>query len=483
MDQNNEYRIEDGVLYLELSGKLDKNSADELREKFNRICAEAEFSGICIDMNALSGISSAGLSVLLAMKKSLMGGSMRAENVNSVVMQLFEDTGFDSFIETETAAGGNEIAVSNANFSKWVACWGTATSITERKEAIYAKDITFRYPIHLCFNGSKIRVHFSNLTGTEDVVLNKAFADKIPLTVNGKKEIKIKAGKEILTDEIEYSARKGGTVYISFYLKNFTQMNAGTLVTGPLSGGGYAYGDFADKNSLPDELSNTTQWYYFLNTVDVYTEAKNYAVCCYGDSITAQDWPDYLQLELEKRRKNDIAVIRRAVCGTRILRQYDCIAYQSYGLKGETRFPIETNIAGLKTVIIQHGINDIIHPVGVEVNKFRPMTDMPVFDELKDGVENFYVSCARANDLKVISGTLLPIYGWRTYSEDKEALRKEFNEWLRTSKSFDGCIDFDKAVRDENQIEKFGEGYDSGDHLHPSQKAYMKMAEVAADML
>ena len=133
MDQNNEYRIEDGVLYLELSGKLDKNSADELREKFNRICAEAEFSGICIDMNALSGISSAGLSVLLAMKKSLMGGSMRAENVNSVVMQLFEDTGFDSFIETETAAGGNEIAVSNANFSKWVACWGTATSITDRK--------------------------------------------------------------------------------------------------------------------------------------------------------------------------------------------------------------------------------------------------------------------------------------------------------------------------------------------------------------
>lgn len=368
-------------------------------------------------------------------------------------------------------------------FKKWVSVWGTATSISDRREAVYAKDLTLRYPIRLCFNGSKIRVRFSNLTGTEDVKIEKAFAGKTPLKQGGQTPITIPAGKEVTTDEVEFNAVAGETVDISFYLKDCTQMNAGTLVAGPLSGGTYAYGDFAESEEFPEDLSRPTSWYYFLNTVDVYTEEKNRAICCYGDSITAQDWPDYLQLELESRGIKDIAVIRRAVCGTRILRQYDCITYQAYGLKGETRFPIETNIAGLESVIIQHGINDIIHPVGKEVNKFRPMTDMPTFDDLKGGMEKLYIEDCRKRGTKVYSGTLLPIYGWRTYAQFREDLRTQFNEWLRTNKNFDGCIDFDQAVRDPSMPLKFAEGFDSGDHLHPSKEAYKAMAKAAADFI
>ena len=71
-------------------------------------------------------------------------------------------------------------------YNKWVACWGNATSITDRKEAVYAKDITLRYPIFMPFSGSKLRLRFSNLTGTEPVSLSKiviATADgrKIPM--------------------------------------------------------------------------------------------------------------------------------------------------------------------------------------------------------------------------------------------------------------------------------------------------------------
>jgi hypothetical protein len=50
-----------------------------------------------------------------------------------------------------------------------VACWGTATSITDRREAVYAKNLTLRYPIRMCFSGSMLRFRFSNLTGTEPV--------------------------------------------------------------------------------------------------------------------------------------------------------------------------------------------------------------------------------------------------------------------------------------------------------------------------
>ena len=103
---------------------------------------------------------------------------------------------------------------------------------------------------------------------------------------------------------------------------------------------------------------------------------------------------------------SNTSIIRRAVSGTRILRQYDCITYQAYGLKGATRFPIEMNVAGATDVIIQHGINDIIHPVGTDVNPFRPWSDLPTVEEMQQGVENIYVRPAKAMGLKVWSGTL-----------------------------------------------------------------------------
>ena len=303
-------------------------------------------------------------------------------------------------------------------FSKWVACWGNATSITDRKEATYAKDLTLRYPIRACFSGNKLRFHFSNLTGTEPVTISEAYvahspvtsaqssqhpagsrerfsdasSDAVytptPITFGGRTSAAIPAGEEILSDEIAFDVIAGETFDVSLYFADFTQMNAGTAITGPLSGGKYSYGNFAKSATLPDDLTRKTNWIYFLNTIDIFTEEKNFALVCFGDSITAQDWPDYLTLRCARDGFNNVAIIRRAVSGTRILREYSCITYAAYGLKGATRFPIEMNVAGARSVIVQHGINDIIHPVGVEVNKFRPWSDMPTADDLINGVRS-----------------------------------------------------------------------------------------------
>lgn len=377
-----------------------------------------------------------------------------------------------------------------SDFTKWVACWGNATSISDRKEAVYAKDLTLRYPIRVVFSGNKLRFHFSNLTGTEDVKITKAYValkcdtyNPVEITLGNETTFSIPAGKEITSDEIAFSIEAGQTIEVSMYFSDFTQMNAGTLVTGPLSKGQYAYGDFANQKNFPDDLSRNTNWFYFLNTVDVFTEEKNHALVCYGDSITAQSWPDYLAQKAWDKGFHNVAIIRRAVCGTRILREYSCITYAAYGLKGETRFPIEMNVAGASAVIIQHGINDIIHPVGVEVNKFRPWTDMPTALDLEKGVEELYIAHARKLGVKVWSGTLLPIFGWRTYEPFRDEVRNEFNEWLRTCKKFDGCVDFDKAVRDPAKPEAFAPGFDSGDHLHPSETAYKAMADAVPESL
>ena len=267
------------------------------------------------------------------------------------------------------------------NNTKWVACWGNATSITNRSEAIYAKNLTLRYPVRMPFSGSQLRFRFSNLTGTEPVTLNKVLVDHTPITFDGKTSVTLMPGKETESDAISHAVSRGDTIEVSMYMADYTQMNSGTLITGPLSKGFYAYGDYAEADVLPLDLTRHTNWFYFLNTIDVLTSADNRAIVCYGDSITAQSWPDYMaQLAFG----SNVAIIRRAVSGTRILRQYDCITYQAYGLKGSTRFPIEMNVAGATDVIIQHGINDIIHPVGEDVNPFRPWSDLPTVEEMEE---------------------------------------------------------------------------------------------------
>lgn len=375
-----------------------------------------------------------------------------------------------------------------SNFSKWVACWGNATSYTDQTACTYSKDITLRYPVRICFDGDAVRVRLSNITGSEPVCLIASVAKMIgdeadvsairQLEVNGNTDIVIDGGCEITTDPVNMDLHRGDMICISIYLPSYTCMNSGVLITGPLSRGSFCYGRHDADKSFPLDKSRKTNWFYFLNTIDIHTEEKNKAVICYGDSITAQAWPDFLIQRCFDEGFEDTAIIRRAVSGTRILRQYDCITYAAYGLKGSTRFPIEMNTSGVSSVIIQHGINDIIHPVGTDVNPFRPWDDMPTAEELAEGVRDIYVKYAREKGIKVYSGTLLPIKGWRTYADFREKVRNEFNEYLRRSDDFDGCVDFDKAVRDPEDPERFKEGYDSGDHLHPSMSCYIKMANT-----
>lgn len=374
-------------------------------------------------------------------------------------------------------------------YSKWVACWGNATSISDRKEAVFAKNLTLRYPIRMCFSGNALRFHFSNLTGDEAVTISAATAARcknareikeetaVSILFQGQESVVIEPGEEIVSDELEFSVLAGEMLAISMYFAGYTQLNAGVLITGPLSKGFYSYGDYSTSSELPLDVTRNTNWFYFLNTIDVRTEEKNRALICYGDSITAQSWPDYLALRAASDKETaHTAIIRRAVSGTRILRQYDCITYAAYGIKGETRFPIEVKAAGADAVLIQHGINDIIHPVGEE-NPFRPWSDLPSVEQLIDGMR-MYIRMAREQGLKVYAGTLLPIYGWRTYAPFREGMRNAFNEWIRTTDELDGYIDFDLAVCNPDMPEAFGPGCDSGDHLHPSELAYQKMAEA-----
>lgn len=374
--------------------------------------------------------------------------------------------------------------------SKWVTVWGNATSVAEHRPETYAKNITLRYPVKCAFGGNGIRLHFSNFCGTEPVTLTSVtvapaisdreinLKDAVLVTFGGKESVTIGAGEEIFSDELNFRVKPLGTVTVSIYLKDYTLMRSAVVIKGPLTKGFFSVGDCSFMSVLPLDNTRTCDTFYFLTGIDLLTEDDKRAIICYGDSITAQSWADCFAELCIQDPYNVTSVVRRAASGTRVLREYKCITYESYGLCGKNRFEREiSTVSGADTVIIQQGINDIIHPVGTDVNPFRPMSDLPTVEELEEGVI-YYIELAEKYKLKTYVGTLLPIYGWRTYAPFREEMRTSFNAWLRNLKGVE-CIDFDKALRSEKDVRAFKEGYDSGDHLHPSEEAYKAMAELA----
>ena len=369
----------------------------------------------------------------------------------------------------------------------WVSVWGNAVSVAENRPERYAKNITLRYPVHIPFSGQALRLTFDNYCGTEAVKLSKVtvfYGGRFyPVTLNGRREMPIGAGGRITTDPLPIRLNEGEVIQVSFYLADFTLMRSVVYACGPLSEGLYANGDETENAHISIDTSRKTHLFYFLSNVAVQTEPEKRAIVCYGDSITAQDWPDHLALRCFTEGYGNTAIIRRATSGSRILRQYDCLTYESYGLSGENRFHHEVPTDGADTVIIQQGINDIIHPVGEKVNVFRPMSDLPTVEELIEGLKG-YIAKARAYGYRVYVGTLLPMGGWRTDAPFRQEMRHAYNEFIRTTDLIDGCIDFDKALRDPERPDWFLPEYDSGDHLHPSAAGYKRMAmEIPKNIL
>ena len=121
------------------------------------------------------------------------------------------------------------------------------------------------------------------------------------------------------------------------------------------------------------------------------------------------------------------------------------------------------------------GINDLGHP-----GSSAPVTETVSAEDLIGAMKQL-IERSHEHVVKIFGATLTPFEGTvftNYFSAEKEAKRKALNEWIRTSKAFDGVIDFDKAVRDPANPDQVLAAYDSGDHLHPGDAGYKAMGDA-----
>ncbi len=95
-----EKKAEGSKLTVALEGRLDTTTAPELEEALKDALAKVD--DLTMDFSGLEYISSAGLRVLLATQKVMnKQGKMRVTNVNEVVMDVFDVTGFADILTIE----------------------------------------------------------------------------------------------------------------------------------------------------------------------------------------------------------------------------------------------------------------------------------------------------------------------------------------------------------------------------------------------
>jgi len=89
--------LNDSILKVSLTGRLDTISSPGLLALYRGAESKGNITGICVDMKNLEYISSAGLRVLLIMRKALAGDSdFSLINMSDQVKEIIETTGFDT---------------------------------------------------------------------------------------------------------------------------------------------------------------------------------------------------------------------------------------------------------------------------------------------------------------------------------------------------------------------------------------------------
>ncbi len=96
-----EGKQENGVLTVYLAGHVDSSNAAQAEQELNELRQQAPEAGVVLDLEQLTYISSAGLRVILRLRKEQPG--LRIVNASPEVYEILDMTGFTEMIPVEKA--------------------------------------------------------------------------------------------------------------------------------------------------------------------------------------------------------------------------------------------------------------------------------------------------------------------------------------------------------------------------------------------
>jgi lysophospholipase L1-like esterase len=370
----------------------------------------------------------------------------------------------------------------------------TNAAVTQplQSSALQFNNQTLRQIVRVSLGGDQIRVVFSNRYGTSPLAVGAAHValrDKDasivagssrPLTFAGSPTASISGGAMLVSDPVRLTVPAIADLVVDLYLPGDTAASKSPATIHPAAWQtNYVSqtGNHSGSANFPVQATTTfnrgglpsSTWFY-LARVEVLASAQAGAVVAFGDSITDgtasgldtnNRWPDHLARRLV-RDKMPMAVLNAGIGGNRVLDE---------GAGPSALARIDRDVLaqpGITHLIFLEGINDI----GGAREKPSPSAADVIAGHRQ------VIELARARGLKVIGATLTPFEGANYYTTEGEAKRKALNDWIRTSKMYDGVIDFDAAIRDPQRPTRTLPQYDPGDHLHANGDGYRVMAEA-----
>jgi len=372
----------------------------------------------------------------------------------------------------------------------WVGTWATAAYAppplraapqNQARQALPSSfnNQTLRQVVHTSIGGERVRVVLSNVFGTAPLAVgavhialrqkNAAIVSTSDraVTFGGSPSTTIPARAIVVSDPASLTVPPLADLVVDIYLPGEVDTTTSpftihdvALQTNYVS----LAGNHAGAVDLP--VMTTTQSWFFLSRVEIAAPQQAGAVVAIGDSITNgtvstpdtnQRWPDQLARRLAAG-KVKMGMLNAAIDGNRLLSDGN-----NGSMSALARFD--------RDVLVQTGVTHVIVLEGV--NDLRNVSSTTAADLIAGHRQ--LVERAHARGLKIFGGTLTPSEGSGGWTPDHEAKRQALNEWIRSSKVYDGVIDFDAAMRDPNHQTLFLPAYDSGGHLHPNDAGYRAM--------
>jgi lysophospholipase L1-like esterase len=380
----------------------------------------------------------------------------------------------------------------------WVSAWSTALQQIPQRAALPAlyrapevASRTVRQIVYPTIDGKQLRLRFSNVYSTAPLVIDGAQVARAvagngagtragtsrPVTFGGKPGVTIAPGGQIDSDPVALSIAAYQPLAVSTYMAAGQTLAAWHRVASQVNFISTPGNHSADTDAAAFRTRFTQ--YVWLTSVAVDT-APAQALVAIGDSITDgmrstpnanRRWTDALARRLTQNGIEGTSVVNAGISGNRLLSPSPC-----YGDAVLNRFDRDAlRQPGVRSVIVLIGINDINFPSmpprsGLDCDD--PHTPVTA-DSLLRGYQRL-IAQAHQRGVKIYGATLTPA----ALPPEREAIRTAVNNSIRSSRAFDGVVDFDRALRDPDHPDKLQRRYDSGDHIHPSDAGYAAMSEA-----